>query len=264
MKILFFGDVFGKPGREALERVAPRWQKEYAPDFMGLNAENIAHGKGITQKTIHAMQELGFDFFTGGNHIFENSNGRELLQDDSYAIIRPFNYPTHIPGKGWRIIKKNDYSLVVGNLMGQVFTRADGTDNPFRAVEQFLHETRQYPIKFLDFHAETTSEKITMAHFIDGRVSALVGTHTHVPTADERITPRRMAYITDVGMCGPLDSVIGLDKDVALSRFLEVGENTTFVVAECRKAEVNAVLIDINDNAQAESIVRLREIVTLG
>ncbi|MEK7120102.1 MAG: TIGR00282 family metallophosphoesterase [Patescibacteria group bacterium] len=268
MKILFFGDVFGRPGREAVSKILPMWQKKYQPDFVGMNAENLAHGKGATSKTLKEMMDLGFDFFTGGNHIFENQEAAEILANENFPIVRPFNCINNCLGRGWRNIKKNDKQLVVACLMGQVFiNNVENISNPFFAAQDFLSEIQQAGLgkaaTFLDFHAEATSEKVGMSHFLDGKVSALVGTHTHVQTADEGVSPLGTAYISDVGMCGIKNSVIGLDTEVALNRFLNKEENLGFKIAEDGEARVNAVLIEVDENdAKSKKITRLQENVS--
>jgi len=269
MKILFFGDVFGRPGREAVSKILPMWQKKYQPDFVGMNAENLAHGKGATQKTLKEMMDLGLDFFTGGNHIFENQEAVEVLANDNFPVVCPFNCINNCLGRGWRDIKKNDKQLVVACLMGQVFVNnAENISNPFFAAQNLLLEIQQAGLKnsatFLDFHAEATSEKVAMSHFLDGKISALVGTHTHVQTADERVLFLGTAYISDVGMCGIKDSVIGLDTEVALNRFLNKEENLSFKLAEGNEARVDAVLVEIDENtARSKKIVRLQENVLI-
>ncbi len=269
MKILFFGDVFGRPGREAVGKVLPMWQKKYQPDFVGMNAENLAHGKGATSKTIEEMMDLGFDFFTGGNHIFENQEAAEVLGNKNFPLVRPFNCINNCLGFGWRKIEKNEKQLVVACLMGQVFiNNVENISNPFFAAQDLLLEIQRTGLEksaaLFDFHAEATSEKVGMSYFLDGKVSVLVGTHTHVQTADERVSSLGMAYISDVGMCGIKNSVIGLDTEVALNRFLNKEENLGFKMAEDGEARVNAVLIEVDENdAKSKKITRLQENVLL-
>lgn len=215
--ILFLGDIVGKPGREAVRRGLPSLVRSYHPDVVIVNGENSAAGLGITPDIAEELFALGVDGITLGNHAF---NKREIYPylDKNRSIIRPANLPPKgVPGRGQMVIKKGDIELVVINLCGRVFL--DGYTDPFAWMDAFC-ETNTNPHVFVDFHAEATSEKVAFGYHCDGRVSAVVGTHTHVTTADETILQGGTAYITDVGMTGPRNSVIGMEKRIILQRFL--------------------------------------------
>ena len=212
MKVLFLGDVIGKPGRSAVEQ----YIKTVSADFVIINGENLAGGIGITPATAIEMFELGVDGITTGNHVWKKKEmGQFLMQEQK--VVRPLNYPKGTPGFGYTTLKKNELFLRITNIEGRIFM---GTlDCPFRAMEAFLLSSSEIPT-LVDFHAEATSEKIAMGWFLDGKVSALIGTHTHVQTSDERILPGGTGYLTDAGMTGPVDSVIGMAKEAVLGRFL--------------------------------------------
>ena len=218
MKLLFVGDVVGAPGRRALELLLPRLRERHEPDWVVVNGENAAGGIGISARIAHDMLELGVDAITLGNHAFRHRDIYELLDSDA-PIIRPANYPKGDPGRGHVVIERDGRSLAVVNLSGSVFL--DVARSPFAEVDAVLSDLRGRADHVLvDFHAEATSEKVAMGWHLDGRVTACVGTHTHVPTADARVLPDGTAYITDVGMTGARGGVIGADRDHALRRFL--------------------------------------------
>ncbi|NOQ42855.1 MAG: TIGR00282 family metallophosphoesterase [Dehalococcoidia bacterium] len=215
MRILMVGDVIGRPGRRAVRALLPGLRQEYAIDLIIANGENAAGGIGITTKTADELFESDVDVITSGNHIWAQ---REIIPtlDSSPAILRPLNYPQGVPGHGYFI--KGEAMVV--NLIGRTFI--GNFDCPFRAIDQLLEDLadRKPPVIIVDFHAEATSEKVAMGWYLDGRVSAVLGTHTHVGTIDARLLPKGTAHITDVGMTGPLDSVIGDDINAVLTRFL--------------------------------------------
>jgi len=248
IKILFFGDIVGKPGRQAIAKSIPELKKEFSPDLIMANAENLAHGTGLTSKTLKECQTAGIDFFTSGNHIWKKPEALQLLKDEQTPVIRPANFISDYPGSGYKKIAIGSENLVVVNLNGQVFIE-----------EQFSNKDSK--CLFVDFHAEATSEKVAMGWYLDGRVSAVIGTHTHVPTADEQILPQGTAYQTDVGMCGLKDSVIGVDKDIILNNFTN-DQTRAHDISEHGLVVVNAVLVTINtETGKAVSCQRInREI----
>lgn len=239
MKVLFIGDVFGTRGMEALYKYLPEVKSEYKPNLIFLNGENIDKGFGISEKIYKELMVMGINVVTLGNHSFSK---RELIDfiDDS-NIIRPANYSDAVPGKGYITVKYNTKTVTVINLMGRIFM-GDPLDNPFKTVDKILDEIDSDFI-FVDMHAEATSEKIAMAHFLDGRVTAVVGTHTHVPTADTMVFPNKTMYITDIGMTGAKYGVLGADKDLILNKFLT---NMPQRIKESLSTELqfNAVIID--------------------
>lgn len=218
MRILFFGDVVGKAGREILQRRLPGLRKEHGADLVVVNGENTAAGTGITPGIAEELFRLGVDVITLGNHAWDK---RDIIPyiDGEPRLLRPLNFPPGTPGFGSVVVRAGGSRAAVVSVHGRVFFPFY-PDDPFRAalaeVERLRRET---PVILVDFHAEATSEKVAMGHFLDGRVSAVVGTHTHVQTADAQVLPGGTAYVTDVGMCGPQHSVIGMDVGLALERF---------------------------------------------
>ena len=219
MKILFCGDVVGKSGRDALSSFLPQIKEKYAVDFVIVNGENAAHGFGLTPKIYNSFLRLGVDVVTLGNHSFDKQDINETLQTQS-NIIRPMNYPENTIGKGYCIVEKNGVRVCVAQLLGKIFMRP--VEEPFQTIKTFLNtcqKGRDYDILIVDFHAEATAEKVALGYFLDGRASLVVGTHTHIPTADCRILPNGTGHQTDVGMCGDYLSVIGMTLNSALPRF---------------------------------------------
>lgn len=216
MNILFIGDVFAKVGRKMIKEHLPGLMEKYQIDLVIANVDNVTHGKGPRKKEIDELRSYGVQVFTAGNHSFDQKEFAEVLDKEDH-ILRPANYPVSVPGKGYSIIN----NVLIIHLLGRVFM-PEGLDSPFQLVDKILdvHKKEEFEAIIVDFHGETTSEKSAMKYYLDGRVSAVLGTHTHVQTADEQISSCGMAYITDVGMTGPSDSIIGADKDVILKRFL--------------------------------------------
>ncbi len=258
MNLLFIGDIVGRPGRAAVQDWLPELRNEFPIDIVVANAENAAGGLGATGDIIEGLASLGIQAFTLGNHTWR----RKAFIDEigRYPnVVRPANYPVNVPGQGWAAIAlKDGRKLGLVNVLGRVFL--DPFDCPFaaalEAVEALKSETDTI---LVDVHAEATSEKIALGWYLDGRCSAVVGTHTHVQTADERILPGGTAYITDVGMTGPMDSVIGVEKDSVIERFL-TGLPTDFRVAEGRPG-LNGVYLEIDDETgAARSITRIQRV----
>ncbi len=218
-RILFIADVVGRPGRRALRELAPEVLEEERPDFVIINAENSAGGFGLNRRSVTALFEAGADVLTNGNHTWDKAEAVEIIDEDD-RILRPENYPPGTPGHGAGIFVSRDGTKIgVVNLIGRVFLGSH--DDPFRAGRLALEELGQEtPILVVDFHAEATSEKGAFAHHVDGLASAVIGTHTHVPTDDARILRRGTAFLTDAGMTGGYDGVIGMKKDGSLRRFL--------------------------------------------
>ncbi|MCH8275131.1 MAG: TIGR00282 family metallophosphoesterase [Armatimonadetes bacterium] len=226
MRILFLGDIVGKVGRRAVQSCLPSLKETYEPDFVVVNAENSAAGFGVTPRIADELFECGVDGITLGNHAFHRDEIAAYL-DERTKIVRPANFPEGTPGRGATVLEKGGLKLGLINLCGRVFMSE--YDDPFRAADRLIEELRgrigepageSSACILVDFHAEATSEKQAFASYLDGRVSAVIGTHTHVPTADERVLPGGTAYISDAGMCGPMDSIIGMDRQVVLRRFL--------------------------------------------
>lgn len=256
MLVLMIGDIMGKPGRQAVQELLPDLRKEYGLDMVIANAENIAGGLGVTPATAGDLIDAGVDVLTSGNHIWAQKEIIPYLDSDM-PILRPLNYPPGVPGRG-HLIKG---SVMVVNLIGRTFM--DSYDCPFRAMDHLLDTIENKPpIIIVDFHAEATSEKIAMGRYLDGRVSAVLGTHTHVGTIDAQLLPEKTAYVTDIGMVGPVDSVIGVDVDKVLERFLTLIHNR-FTISQ-GKTMFNAILVEIDEtNGQATSIERIDREVSL-
>ncbi len=231
MKILAVGDIFGHPGRDAIATLLPIIISEHKIDFVIANAENAAGGRGITPKVADELLKYPIDVMTAGNHIWEHDALHPYF--DTHPILRPVNVRDALPGRGWMAKEKNGMKVAVVCLQGQIFMEDKGpaVTSPFRMMEALLPELQESSdLIVVDFHAEATSEKRALAWFMDGKVTALLGTHTHVQTADEEIMPRGTAYISDLGMTGPHASVIGLEASTAINRFL-TGEKKHFKVA---------------------------------
>ena len=239
MRILMIGDVIGRPGRRAVETLLPGLRREYALDLVVANGENTAGGFGLTQDTAQDLLSAGVDVITSGNHIWDQ---REIIQymDGELPLLRPLNYPPGTPGRGYLQAR----GALVVNAIGRVFVGS--FDCPFRAMDQLLQELRDRPpVVLVDFHAEATSEKEALAWYLDGRVSAVIGTHTHVPTADARILPKGTAFVSDAGMAGPINSIIGSNPEDVLVRFLTQTPRRLNVAGG--PVRFNAVLVDVDD-----------------
>ena len=218
MNILMVGDVFGESGRAAVAKHVPALRQQHAIDFCVVNIENAANGFGVTPLIARQALEQGADVLTSGNHIWDKKEIVEYITKEN-LLLRPANFPAGTPGVGWVTVKAGPHRVAVLNLMGRVFMNP--IDCPFRTADAVLPELRrETPIILVDMHAEATSESVAMGWYLDGRVSAVVGTHRHVQTADERVLPGGTAYITDLGLTGPTDGVIGVDRETIIQRFL--------------------------------------------
>ncbi len=249
MKVLFIGDIIGKPGRKAVAALLPDLKKQHQIDLVVANGENAAGGIGLTVSTAENLLHSGVDVITSGNHIWKHKDFVPHL-DGELPVLRPLNYPSNVPGRGYLI---KDEVMVV-NLLGRVFVGE--YDCPFQAIDRLLEEVSPRPkIVLIDFHAEATSEKGALSLHLDGRVSAVVGTHTHIGTVDARVLPKGTAFVSDIGMVGPRDSVIGDDAESVINKFLTqmplrlaVGKGiVTF----------NSVLVEIEPDGRAASITRI-------
>ena len=250
MRALMIGDVIGRPGRNAVSRLLPGLRQEYGIDLVIANGENAAGGFGITYDTAQELLSSGVDIITTGNHIWKK---REIIpyMHEELPLLRPANFPPGVPGRGHLSLG----STMVMNLMGRVFMEA--LDCPFREADRIIQESRvsgSPRVILVDFHAEATSEKQALGWYLDGRVSAVVGTHTHVPTADARILPEGTAYVSDLGMVGPINSVIGTDPNAVVEKFLTQTPRTFNVAAG--PVIFNSVLIEIDDDSGKATSVR--------
>ncbi len=262
--ILAFGDIVGRIGRRAVAGLLPDLVAKHQPDLILANVENLAHGKGVTRSTLKEMSDAGIQCFTSGNHIWKKDEGVQMLQDDAIPLLRPANYPPGTPGIGERVFTIGARRLVVLNLQGRVFMQ-DHVDDPFRAFDAVWAKYASEKLAgfIVDFHAEATSEKVAFGWYVAGRASAVLGTHTHVPTADAWVLPGGTAYLTDLGMSGPQESVIGVDKDVIIRGFL-AQRPVEHTIPEHGQAVVNAAVIQIHPGtARATSIQGIQQTITI-
>jgi 2',3'-cyclic-nucleotide 2'-phosphodiesterase len=260
LKVLFLGDIVGKPGRAAVRHFVPLLRERHGVEVCIGNSENSAGGAGITPESADDLLDAGLDLLTGGNHTWSKREILGYLDRTGSRQLRPANYPDGAPGRGHALVTApGGRKLGVVNLEGRVFMKP--LDCPFRTAERLIAQLREETTCILvDMHCEATSEKNAMGHFLDGRVSAVLGTHTHVQTADDRVLPGGTAYQTDVGMCGPWDSVIGLRKESAIERFL-TARHTPFDLA-AGDTVLQGAIVDIDDRTgRARSILRIREML---
>jgi metallophosphoesterase (TIGR00282 family) len=255
MNILMVGDVFGESGRAAVAKHLPRLRQQHAIDFCVVNIENAANGFGVTPLIAKQALEQGADVLTSGNHIWDKKEIVEYISKEN-LLLRPANFPAGTPGSGFITLKAGPHRVAVLNLMGRVFMNP--IDCPFRKADELVPELRkETPIILVDMHAEATSESVAMGWHLDGRVSAVVGTHRHVQTADERVLPGGTAYITDLGMTGPTDGVIGVDRDLILQRFINQMP-VRFEPAKGPAALHGVVIVVDPETGRASDIRRLR------
>lgn len=246
MRVMLVGDVIGRPGRRAFRKYVQQLRREKAIDVVIANGENSAAGKGLTRTSLDELYSGGADIVTTGNHVWDKKDVLKFIDQEPF-LIRPANYPDGTPGKGYCLYPFKAKTIGVMNLSGRSFMPA--LDCPFQKVDAILQEIRkQCDIIFLDFHAETTSEKMAMGWYLDGRVNGVVGTHTHIQTADERILPRGTAYITDLGMVGPWNSVLGVQTDKIIYKFT-TGMPVRFEVEAEGPQVFSAVIVEIDDKS---------------
>lgn len=243
MKILFIGDIVAKPGRRTVKEVLPDYLSDNKIDLVIANVENLSHGRGASLETIKEMQDAGVNYFTSGDHIFRQKDFENEI--DHLPVLRPANYPGETPGKGFDIVKTSDgSSVLVINVMGRTFLN-EKLDDPFTCVDKILDltEDKNPEVIFVDFHAEATSEKAALGFYLDGRVDAVVGTHTHIPTCDNRVLPEGTAFVSDAGMTGVIDSVLGVRTDIIIDSYL-TGRNQRFEWENAGKRAFRSVIID--------------------
>ncbi|MAF25388.1 TIGR00282 family metallophosphoesterase [bacterium] len=264
MKILFIGDIVGQPGRTAVANILPALKRKEKFDLVIANAENASHGTGVSAKNIEELKKSGIDFFTSGNHIWKHGDADTILADKTSNLIRPANYSDELPGDGYRIIEVGSRKVAIINLMGRVFM-GPTLDDPFTKLDQILTKiaAKKPNVILVDFHAEVTSEKVAFGWYADdktkrpGQISAVLGTHTHVPTADTKILPSGTAYVTDTGMTGARDGVIGNSKDDIIQGFLDQRTRRKSI-PESGPLVMNAVSLEIDPkNGRTKSITRM-------
>lgn len=254
MRILFIGDIVGKVGRNAIAEYLPKIKQSYRPTVSIVNAENAAYGKGLTEKLYKQLLRDGVDFMTMGNHTYGQREIYDFI-DDANRMVRPANFPSEAPGVGMRFIQINDIKLAIINLQGRSFMQ--DIDDPFKKADQLIEEAKKETnFIFVDFHAETTSEKNAMGWYLDGRVSAVVGTHTHIQTSDERVLPNGTGYITDVGMTGYYDGILGINRDEVIERFI-TSLPQRHVVPDDGRSVLSGVIIDLDKDGKTKQIERI-------
>ena len=260
VKILFIGDISGRSGRKLIKQILPQIKSKYKPDLVIANCENAAGGLGVTREILNELTAYGIDFFTSGDHVWYIKDFVPELHDVSLPIVRPYNYEKteKLPGSGYRVLDLGkEGKLMVVNLLGQSFMR-DHARSPFWTMDELLEQYQdQKDLNILvDFHAETTAEKLCLAGYLKDRVSAVLGTHTHVPTCDNMVLPKGTLYITDIGMCGAIDSSLGVKADITIKMFL-TAMNQHFEWESAGRKAFRSVLLDL----QAKTIVRIDKII---
>ncbi len=258
MNVLFLGDIVGKAGRKAVKEYLPELKKQYSPDFVIANGENAAGGYGLTEKIAEELFSYGIDIITSGNHIWKREFYPYLEKTE--RVLRPANYGKGAPGKGWTIYKKGEFKIGVINLEGRIFMRP--LENPFLIGKSLAENLKkETPFLIVDFHAEATSEKIGLGYFLDGLVSAVIGTHTHVQTSDARILDKGTGYITDAGMCGAVESVIGMKIDQAIEMYIS-GVPRKLEVEKSGKLKIEGVFLELNPEGKTQHIETFRLITS--
>lgn len=258
MKILIVGEIIGKPGREKTKEALPSLLKKYKPDFVIANGEHLAGGKGLTPEKVLEMNKAGIDFFTTGNHVFSHAEINKMLDDENGPVVRPANYPDGVVGKEYKIVDVAGKKILIINLMGRTFFREE-LDDPYRKFDE-IYKKEKADIVIVDFHAEATSEKVFASHYFDGRANIVFGSHTHVPTSDSQIMPNGSFYVTDVGMIGPTNSVIGMDIKVSEDRILKQ-LLTRYKVAEFGPSYFNAIFVQLENNGKASKFEKIEKII---
>ncbi len=257
-RVLFIGDIVGKPGRRAVLHFVPLLKAEENIDLVIANGENMSAGKGITYEKYKEVMDGGVDFMTSGNHIWNNKEFFPYLDREEVKVIRPANYPSTLPGRGSVILDVKGVKISIINVQGRVFMR-DDIEDPFVVCKNIVDQNKD-SINIIDFHAEATSEKIALGYYLDGLVAAVLGTHTHVQTADEKVLSGGTAFISDAGMCGPKESVLGVEKEIIIEKFLTAMPLSHKVAKG--DSQFNAVIVDINKvTKKALSIRRVSSIL---
>ncbi|MFA6423616.1 MAG: TIGR00282 family metallophosphoesterase [Patescibacteria group bacterium] len=261
MNILFIGDIVGRPSRTIIKKHLSEIKSEFDIDFTIANGENLASGKGMTELTYKEMIDAGIDYFTSGNHIWAKKEFVEMLNLKNLKVVRPANYPDNVPGKGYEVVRTPKGKIAIINLIGRVFF-ANSFESPFKIADEILKKIDNVDAIIVDFHAEATSEKVSLGYYLDGKVTAVVGTHTHIQTADERILPKGTAYITDAGMVGPLNSSLGADLHAFTQGFL-YQTPVKYAVSDDKEVVFNGVVIETGENKLAQKIERISRVYNL-
>lgn len=257
VNILFIGDIIGEVGRNTVKKVLPTINKSYSVDYVIANGEHLSDRVGVDSNILFEMKEAGIDFFTTGNHVFRKKEFEEEINKKNMPIVRPANFIAKHPGHGFRTVSTPVGKILIINLLGKEGIN-EKIVNPFKKIDAILESQKDYDFSILDFHAEMSSEKVAMGYHLDSRVTIVLGTHTHVATADARIMPGGTAFVSDVGMCGPLNSVLGVKSEIIVERFLK-GSAGKFELAD-GEGMFNSVLVTIK-NKKAVNIKRIDKVV---
>lgn len=258
MKILFIADIVGESGRKAVKKILGSIQAEYSIDYTIANGEHLSDRVGVDSKIVEEMNDAGIDFFTTGNHVWRQKDFAQHIENGDLPIIRPANFVGETPGEGYRVVETQWGKLLIVNLLGQHDIKANLT-SPFTRMDEILEKVTDFKYSFVDLHAEMSSEKVALGRYLDGRVSAVVGTHTHVPTADARVLRGGTAVVTDVGFVGPMESVLGVKDELIFNTFIS-SMPQKFELAD-GPIQFNAVVIDLGPDGKARSIERVDRVV---
>ena len=254
----------GSIGRKAMISVLPKLKNKYKADFVITNAENLAHGKGVTTKTLDQLKNTGVDFFTSGNHVYSKGNYKKIVDSNEYNIIAPANDPRTPKNNGYKLVDVNDKKIFILNLLGRTFINERNIECPFKTFDKLYKKIKDEKPDFtiLDFHAEATSEKVAMGHYVDGKIDAQIGTHTHIQTSDSRMLPNKTLYITDIGMVGAKESVIGIEKEIIIEKFLK-DSKIVFDLPKIGETIISGVYLELNENKKNNSIKLINEFVEI-
>jgi metallophosphoesterase (TIGR00282 family) len=256
--LLFIGDIVGEVGRETVKKLLPKLKKKYNINYVIANGEHLSDRVGVDSERLFEMHAAGIDFFTTGNHVWRNDEFKDEIGKKNMPIVRPANFLSKYPGHGFRTVTTPVGKMLIVNMLGREGIR-EKVVNPFKKINAIL-ESQEYDFAVVDFHAEMSSEKVAMGYHLDGRVAAVFGTHTHVPTADARILPTGTAFVSDVGMTGPLESILGVKKEIIIERFTK-GTGGKFEVADEWPGALNSVLVSIGKDGKAKKIERVDEVL---
>jgi 2',3'-cyclic-nucleotide 2'-phosphodiesterase len=264
MNILYIGDIMGEPGIETVEKVLSQLKKEHAVNLVIAQAENVSAGKGMTIVDHERLKSIGVQAFTGGNHTMSRQETAELLEDENVPVTRPANYPEGTVGKRFKIMETEKGRVLIVSLLGSVVGKSadDPVDNPLTCIDDIFNSlsSEEFSAIIVNFHGDFSSEKVIIGHYLDGRVSAVIGDHWHIPTADARVLKGGTAHITDVGMCGSLDSSLGVKFESVLPRWRD-GIHTRNELETDGAMQFNAVLIETDANGRANSIKQIQKIL---
>lgn len=260
MNVLYIGDVMGEPGMEVAEKILPDLRRDKKIDLVIAQAENVSDGKGVTPADFRRLRKAGIDFCTGGNWSLHRTDIIPMMNDPEQPIIRPANYPEDTPGRGWKYIDDVLIISLLGHIVGKDADRP--VDNPLQVIDKILEQEKDTKKRavIVNFHGDYSSEKVVIGHYLDGRVSAVIGDHWHVPTADARVLPKGTAHVSDVGMCGALEASLGVTFESVLPRWRD-GKATRNILASEGPRQFNAVLVSVGSDGLAGSIEQIRQII---